>query len=279
MKKIIGILCVACLWGACGNGDEEKAQTFLQEAESAWRAGDFNRAKLQIDSIRIRYPKAFDARKQGVRLMQKVELDEQRKGLVYLDSMLQAKQQEFESMKGHYVLEKDSVYQEIGNYFSPSQTVEKNINRTFLRAQVSEKGVMTLTSIYCGIGSIHHTSVKVSSGDTYAETPVSADIYETTDLGWKIEKADYPLGKDGGVIGYIVLNKEKPVRVEYRGDRSYKTAMTPADKKAVAEVYALAQVLSSMEEIRKERQEVNRKIEFITWKIKESVEKEDPTKE
>ena len=273
------MLCVACLWGACGNGDEEKAQTFLQEAESAWRAGDFNRAKLQIDSIRIRYPKAFDARKQGVRLMQKVELDEQRKGLVYLDSMLQAKQQEFESMKGHYVLEKDSVYQEIGNYFSPSQTVEKNINRTFLRAQVSEKGVMTLTSIYCGIGSIHHTSVKVSSGDTYAETPVSADIYETTDLGWKIEKADYPLGKDGGVIGYIVLNKEKPVRVEYRGDRSYKTAMAPADKKAVAEVYALAQVLSSIEEIRKERQEVNRKIEFITWKIKESVEKEDPTKE
>lgn len=269
MKKIIGIACMACLLGACGNSDEKKAQTFLQAAESAWQAGDYNSAKLQIDSVRILYPKAFEARKQGVKLMQKVELDEQRKSLVYLDSLYQAKQKDWEAMKGNYVLEKDTVYQEIGNYFSPSQTVEKNLNRTFLRAQVSEKGEMLLTSIYCGMSPIHHTSVKVSSGDTFAETPASADIYETTDLGWKIEKADYPLGKDGGVIGYIVLNKENPIRVEYLGDRTYKTTMTPADKKAIADVYALTQVLSSMEEIRKEQQEANRKIEFITRKVKE----------
>ena len=140
---------MACLLGACGNSDEEKAQTFLQAAESAWQAGDYNSAKLQIDSVRILYPKAFEARKQGVKLMQKVELDEQRKSLVYLDSLYQAKQKDFEAMKGNYVLEKDTVYQEIGNYFSPSQTVEKNLNRTFLRAQVSEKGEMLLTSIYC----------------------------------------------------------------------------------------------------------------------------------
>lgn len=269
MKKIIGIVCMACLLGACGNSDEKKAQVFLQAAESAWQAGDYNSAKLQIDSVRILYPKAFEARKQGVKLMQKVELDEQRKSLVYLDSLYQAKQKDFEAMKGNYVLEKDTVYQEIGNYFSPSQTVEKNLNRTFLRAQVSEKGEMLLTSIYCGMSPIHHTSVKVSSGDTFAETPTSADMYETTDLGWKIEKADYPLGKDGGVIGYIVLNKENSIRVEYQGDRTYKTTMTPADKKAIADVYALTQVLSSMEEIRKEQQEANRKIEFITRKVKE----------
>lgn len=270
---------MACLLGACGNGDEEKAQAFLQAAESAWQAGDFSGAKLQIDSIRIRYPKAFEARKQGVRLMQKVELDEQRKSLVYLDSLFQVKQAELDAIKKNYVLEKDSVYQEIGNYFSPSQTVEKNLNRTFLRAQVSEKGVMSLTSIYCGASNIHHTAVKVSSGDTYAETPASADIYETTDLGWKIEKADYPLGSDGGVIGFIVLNKENPIRVEYKGDRSYQQTMTSADKQAIADIYALTQVLSSMEEIKKEQQEANRKIEFITRKMKETAEKDEATAE
>ena len=65
---------MACLLGACGNSDEKKAQVFLQAAESAWQAGDYNSAKLQIDSVRILYPKAFEARKQGVKLMQKVEL-------------------------------------------------------------------------------------------------------------------------------------------------------------------------------------------------------------
>lgn len=279
MKKIIGAVCMAFLLGACGNSNDKNAQAFLDAAENAWLAGDFSEAKLQIDSIRILYPKAFEARKQGVKIMQKVELDEQRKSLCYLDSVWQVKLDEFDAVKNNYVLEKDSVYQEVGNYFSPSQTVEKNINRTFLRAQVSEKGVVTLTSIYCGGKFIHHKSVKVSSGDTYAETPVSADIYETTDLGWKIEKADYPFGKEGGVLGFIVLNKDNPIRVEYKGDRTYTTTMTPADRKAIADVYALGQLLASMEQIKKEQQEANRKIEFITRKIKESAEKDQAVEE
>lgn len=274
MKKVMGALCAACLLaGSCGNKDEEKAQLFLQEAESAWQAGDYGLAKIRIDSIRVCCPKAFEGRRQGIELMRKVELDEERKNVAYLDSLMQARQAEFEAMKGNFVLEKDTLYQEAGNYFSPSQTVEKNLRRTFLRAQVSERGAMLLTSVYCGERSIHHTSVRVSAGGTYAETPESSDTYESEDLGWKTEKVDYPLGKDGGVIGYIVLNKDLPIQAELRGDRSFRTAMTPADRKAVADVYALAQVLSSIEEIKKSRQEAERKIEFIRLKMEESTRK------
>ncbi len=270
MKKILIAICMTCLLGACGNNDNEKAQVFLQQAEKAWEAGDYNGAKILIDSVRLRYPKAFEARKQGVKLMQRVELDEQKKSLVYLDSAWQTKNAEFKAIKANYVLEKDTAYQEVGNYLSPTQTVEKNINRTFLRAQVTEKGVMSLTSIYCSKGSLHHKAVKVTSGDTFAETPASTDVYETTDLGWKIEKADYILGKDGGVIGFIVLNKDNPIKVEFIGERSYKATLWPADKKAIADVYALAQVLSAMEQIKKEQEEANRKIAFITRKMQEN---------
>lgn len=75
------------------------------------------------------------------------------------------KQAEFDSIKGNFVLEKDTAYQETGNYFYPTQVVEKNIGRSFLRAQVNEQGEMSLTSIYCAGGNIHHTAVKVSAGD------------------------------------------------------------------------------------------------------------------
>ena len=51
-------------------------------AEAALEKENFNEAKLQIDSIRILYPKAFEARKQGVKLMQQVDLKEQRKSLI-----------------------------------------------------------------------------------------------------------------------------------------------------------------------------------------------------
>ena len=49
---------------------------------------NFSEAKLQIDSIKVLYPKAFEARKQGIKLMQQVDLKEQGKTLVYLDSMI-----------------------------------------------------------------------------------------------------------------------------------------------------------------------------------------------
>ena len=128
--------------------------------------------------------------------MQEVELKEQEKSLVYLDSMLQAKQKDFDAIKGKYTFEKDAEYQNIGNYLHPSQVIEKNLHRSFLRFQVDENGVMSMTSIYCGAHNIHHVAVKVTAPDgSFAETPAAKDSYETTDLGEKIEKADFKTGR------------------------------------------------------------------------------------
>lgn len=273
MKKIglSALLALAVLTG-CGDGGEKEAQMRLQKAEAALQQENFSEAKLQIDSIKMLYPKAFEARKQGIKLMQQVDLKEQRKTLVYLDSMMQIKQLQLDSIKGNFVLEKDTAYQEIGNWFYPTQVVEKNTGRTFLRGQVNELGEMSLTSIYCAGGNLNHTSVKVSVGDTFAETPTTKDSYTTTDLGRTIEKADYKLGEDGGVVGFIVANQDKNIQLTFIGDKTYKTAMQKNDRKAIAELTDLARILSGMEEIRKQQKEANLKIQFVTRKIEEGKE-------
>ena len=270
MKKIglSALLALAVLTG-CGDGGEKEAQMRLQKAEAALQQENFSEAKLQIDSIKVLYPKAFEARKQGIKLMQQVDLKEQRKTLVYLDSMMQIKQLQLDSIKGNFVLEKDTAYQEIGNWFYPTQVVEKNTGCTFLRGQVNELGEMSLTSIYCAGGNLNHTSVKVSVGDTFAETPTTKDSYTTTDLGRTIEKADYKLGEDGGVVGFIVANQDKNIQLTFIGDKTYKTAMQKNDRKAIAELTDLARILSGMEEIRKQQKEANLKIQFVTRKIEE----------
>ena len=270
MKRIgLSALVGLMLLTGCGDGGEKKAQAHLQKAEEALKQENFSEAKLQIDSIKILYPKAFEARKQGIKLMQQVDLNEQRKTLVYLDSMMQIKQLQLDSIKGNFVLEKDTAYQEIGNYFYPTQIVEKNVGRSFLRAQVRELGEMSLTSIYCAGGKLNHTSVKVSVGELYAETPMSKDSYVTTDLGRTIEKADYKIGEDGGVAGFIVANHDKNIQLQFVGDKTYRTAMQKNDRKAVVELTNLARILSAMEEIRKQQKEANLKIQFVTRKIEE----------
>ena len=271
MKKtgLSALLALSVLAG-CGDGGEKAAQLHLQKAEKALQMEMFSEAKSQIDSIKVMYPKAFEARKQGIKLMQQVDLKEQQKTLVYLDSAMQVKQAQFDSIKGNFVLEKDTAYQEIGNWFYPTQVVEKNVGRSFLRGQVNELGEMSLTSIYCAGGQVNHTSVKVSVGDTFAETPMSNDSYTTTDLGKTIEKADYKVGEDGGVVGFILTNQDKNIQLTFIGDKTYRTVMQKNDRKAIVELSELARILSGMEEIRKQQKEANLKIQFVTRKIQES---------
>lgn len=260
---------------SCGQ-EEKKANELLSRAESSFQSANYSEAKLLIDSIRNSYPKVFDVRRKAIMLKQQVELKEQQISLEYLDSMMAVKQLALDSIKSDYILEKDTAYQEIGNYFYPSQVVEKNIGRTFLRASVNEKGEMSLTSIYCAGGSLNHTSVKVSSNDAFAQTPASPDVYVSSDLGRKIEKVDYKLGADGGVIGFIIANRDaKSLKLEFIGDRTYRTLMYSPDIKAIVEVAKLAQILSSMEEIRKEQKEANLKIQFLNKKISENTEIEE----
>lgn len=269
MKKALALICLCSLLAGCENV-EKKAVLKLKEARSAYEAGNYNEAKIQIDSIAILYPKAYDTRRQGIYLMQEVELKEQQRTITYLDSLLQKKQQEFEAVKSKYVLEKDTAYQTIGHYLAPSQVIERNLHRSYLRFQTDENGITSLTSIYCGSRNIHHTSVKVTAPDgSFAETPSSKDSYETSDLGEQIEKADYKMGEDGGVIAFVALNQDKNLRVDYKGERPYITNMLPADRQAAASIYELGKLLSSITEIKKNIEEANLKIKFVQKKISE----------
>ena len=270
MKKIglSALLALAFLTG-CGDGGEKQAQLHLQKAEQALLMENFSEAKLQIDSIKMLYPKAFEARKQGIKVMQLVDLKEQTKTLAYLDSVMLVKQAQLDSIKGDFVLEKDTAYQDVGNHFYPTQTVEKSLGRSFLRGQVTELGEMSLTSIYCAGGQLHHTSVKVSVGDLFAETSISKDSYETTDLGKTIEKSDYKIGEDGGVVGFIIANQDKNIQLHFIGDKTYRTVMDKNDRKAIVKLADLARILSSMEEIRKQQKEAGLKIQFVSRKIEE----------
>ena len=273
MKKGLLMMCLCCTLFSC-NDIEKKAEEKLQAARHAFEQGNYNEAKILIDSIKTLYPKAFDVRRAGIGLMQEIELKEQERSLLYLDSMLQAKQQVFDAIKSKYVFEKDAEYQNIGHYLHPSQVIEKNLHRSFLRFQVDENGIMSMTSIYCGFRNIHHIAVKVIAPDgSFAETPASKDSYETTDLGETIEKADYKMGEDGNVMGFLYLNKDKNIKIQYQGERPYSTAMSPTDRQALADVYELAQLLSSISEIKKNMEEANLKIGFVKRKMEEREKK------
>lgn len=278
MKKLLLplVACVIALFSFISCNDIEKqAGVKLQEAKAAFEQGKFDVAKQLIDSIKVLYPKAFDTRKASLALQREVELAEQRQLVDSIDSELAEKRQAIEDIKDHFVLEKDEQYQRIGNYFDKSQTVEKNIHRSFLRFQVSEEGKLSMTSTYCGASNIHHTAVKVTAPDgSSTETPNSKDSYETTDLGVYIEKADFKFGEDGGVIDFITAHQADNLKVQYIGDRNFSTNMTAADRKAAANVSELANLLKKISELNKAKEEAQLKIRYIEKRIADKAAEE-----
>ena len=88
-------------------------------------------------------------------------------------------------------------------------------------------------------------------------------------MGEYIEKADYKLGEDGGVIAFVAANKDKNLRVDFKGERSYTTHMLPADRQAASDIYELGKTLSAITEIKKNIEEANLKIQFIQKKMTE----------
>lgn len=262
LPLVAGMIALCSLIGC--SDIEKQADVKLQEAKAAFQQGNFEEAKQLIDSIKILFPKAFDTRRASLALQREVELAEQRQLVDTLDANLAEVQQAIEAIKDKFILEKDEQYQRIGNYFDKSQTVEKNIHRSFLRFQVSEEGKQSMTSTYCGAGNIHHTAVKVTAPDgSSAQTPNSKDSYETSDLGEQIEKADYKYGEDGGVIDFIVAHQAENLKVQFIGDRSYNTSMSAADRKAAANISELATLLNKVTDLNKAKEEAQLKIRYI----------------
>ena len=271
MHRLFFILFIALFIASCGPSEDEKASKYLTAAEVSFQQEDFNKAKLQLDSIKLLHPKAFQTRKAGNRLMLSIEQTEQVRSLANLDSMELAKIEEFEQIKKNYYLDKNEEYQEIGNYIIQQQRIESNFNKTFLRFQVDELGKMSMTSIYSGAKALGLKAIKVSTADgLFAETPESTDTFASTNLGITTEKADFTNGNDGGVFSFLLNNVDKKITITFIGDRNHSYAMSSIEKKAVSEVSKLAVVLYSINELQKAKQEANRKLKFIEDRLEKT---------
>ncbi len=277
MKKSILFLSLAlaavlAVSVSCKEDQEYKARQFYVNAQMALTHKDYTLAKQMIDSIRIVYPKAFETRKDAIKLMQQVELAEQSRTIEYEDSVLSTLRSGLQAILTPFKLEKNEEYQDLGNWVVESQSPENNADRCYLRAQVEEvSGKLTLISTWRGASNIHHGSIKVSVGDTYAQSPVTDDVYEYKDLGVCYEKCNLKDGQDGGVAAFIALNRDKEIKLQAIGQNGKGTAvtLTQKDRKAIAQLYDLSQVLKTIAEHQSMRDEAARKVKFIMSKMQE----------
>ncbi|MCD8137010.1 MAG: hypothetical protein LUH01_14135 [Parabacteroides gordonii] len=280
MKKSAICIAFAAITLAACNQTEKEAQARLNNARSMYERNEFFAAKSEIDSLRALYPKEYKVLKEGLALMRQVELKEAERTIAFCDSLLPIKIEEAEALKKGFNFEKDSVYEEIGNYIWKQQTIERNVQRCYIRSGVNEKGEIYLASVFYGGAPINHTGIKVSTPDgQFAETASIAYDggvnYRFKDLGKTTEVVTYKGEKGLDAAKFISTNVKERIKAEYTGGKPYTIYIADGDKKAIAATFDLAIVLSDLENLIKEKDKSTNRIAYLKNKLESNAENKD----
>ena len=248
-------LAMVVLITACGK-KTKKAKDYLSIAESAYETGDYENAKSNIDSIKLLYPKAYKEIREGFDLMQEVRLAENKRNIVFIDSMLDVNIAKQKQMQKDFDFVRDKNYQEFGNYIPKLTPSSKTLEQNTLRSGVSEKGILFLESVLSGTNT-KHNKIKVSIADgSYAESlAVTADglNYTFTTLNKTYEIVRFIGSDENGVSEFIFTFQDKPINLSYIGNRTFSKALTKNEKKAIGQSFELSNVLYEIENLRYEK--------------------------
>lgn len=273
MKKQLYALCLAAGLVACSQKDNGAAQQY-GKAELLYEQGQYTRSKEAIDSIGILYPKAFDEIKRGMQLMRKINLKEYGRNLAYADSMLQVGRAEVERLRADFYLEKDAQYQEEGNYIYKTEKNSPVVNRSYVRAQVSEQGEMMISSVYFGAAGLKHQSMRVEAPDgTYALTAVipydGARNYSFTNNGNTTEIVTYK-GSQMMAVANLIYNTPGKIKVSYEGKKPYSFYLDERSRRMINASYELAAALQGVKDFTREQAIASKTVEVLRRQIAEN---------
>ena len=100
-RNLTAILAVTAMLflASCGENSKRQAGEMLEKAQTEFKGGDYAKAIATIDSLRKKFPKAIEARKQALKLYQEVELKRAEIQVQNADTVLQRVEREYQELK------------------------------------------------------------------------------------------------------------------------------------------------------------------------------------
>lgn len=263
-KNMILVATAALLLGACTSKEQREAQALLQRATQAYENQQYRLVKLQTDSIKELYPTEFEIRKQAIRLLQRTELAECHIGLHYVDSLLGVNRPLTEQLYKGLKLDKNPRYEDVGHYYAPRHRTEKNIGRSYVRPQTSERGNSSLIVFYRGRPIDAHTLHLAAPDGSYIDLQATLPTFVTKDALGQTERADFYTQYIDNAAGFLAAREGQSIKVTLIGDKGrVNIPFTKADAETLIQVSRLGSFIRTVMQLEKQQADLKRQIEFI----------------
>ena len=263
--RTIGFLSLIVLV-SCGISREELAKERLNEAIQLSKDGNFNLAKLKLDSLILLFSDQQDLTEQASRMLSDLHLEEQQRNFIFLDSLINSAEENLKSMMKNFIESDEYGVEKI--LIHKRQKPENSYNRTFIRAHADLKGNFFISSRYYGEKWINHHQIKVyyqgnsATSESIKEDGFNNRRFEDGDSKWEI--VNYKDGADNGVIDFIASNWKDPLRVQFIGSGYEYIIMEAYDREAIRDGYEISFVLKEIYNLKAEREKTKREIEKLS---------------
>ncbi len=259
LRNLFLTLTAGLLLTNCAEDIEKQAQPYLLRAQQSYANQQYALAKLQIDSIKQLYPKAFEARTQAQALLIDVELAEARTGKAYTDSLLTAAKAKAEPLAAALYLDKETRYQDVGTYYASRHRTEKNVGKSYLRPQTDEHGTFTITAFYRG-RPITPQALRFTAPDgSYVDLQPTATPYVMSDATGRTERTDFAATTN---VAHVVA-QHATLKVTLISEKSKpQVPFAKADAQALVQVADLATALQAITTLQAQQKELARRIAF-----------------
>lgn len=243
----------------CAPNKSDVADRIFSEAVRYMDEGNFNMAKLKLDSIIRFYDDRPRQAKQAKEMLNRVNIKEQEKSLQFLDSMLK------ENEKLKHLLVRNFVSSEdvgTGKFFTHRRQLPANsFNRTFIKAHLNEQGDFFISSRYHGQKWIDHQQIRAYYRDkSVLSQVVPADgvnnrRFENSPDKWEV--INFRDGLDNGIIDFIASNWQLPIRIQFIGQEHHFIILEQFDREAIRDGYELSFIFRDIQKIKEEKEIVN----------------------
>lgn len=259
---------------SCSDNGQEKATALYNEATASYESGDYNNAKVLLDSIENNYKKCIEVRKASQLLMYRINLAIEENTLSETDALINEIIPKInETTEKYFVFEK-SEYDELGRFIFKGTEIENNVQRSYIHAAVNEYGVTQLISTFSGGSDINHTALKIVSSD--GSSVLTSTIpyndgsnYKYVIDGTHYESVTYQGEKDNGALAFIAAHADdKGLSAVLIGEKKeVKVSISQKEREALAASYELGRVLSEQLLYTQQNKVAAGKIQFLKEKI------------
>lgn len=266
INKLLQIIFLILFLTSCGNKEEKKAKEILSQAKQKFELMEYNSTKILLDSIHQTFPRIISIRRQADTLLWQIQKYEFSRNLLYVDTMIVDKEEELKSMVKEFDFQKDSAYQDFGNYVHKTMTISRNAERCFLQPYANEKGEFFVLSQFFGNFSVMQKRIQVLANDLFVESNegVFNAFYNENDVCESLILDEEALND---LHNFIVDNAQDRIKVRLLGNRSYIYYLENLDKDAFVKTQSLSVVLADLYRLRKEKETATLKLEKLNKKL------------